>query len=191
MTYYGESNKAIEGFVRDIEIIDSFFYENFNIPINQPFSVTIMPSVWDFTSKFGVSSRVGAIYFDSQAYFQPLLNLKSKERYKKTLFTEYSHFYIDIITDFNCPPWLNEGLSYYYWLLYSGESQIKTENILDIRELKDFSLMMNDPDKMRDYYSSIMIFFNELFKNGKNINDFVLLLKDNSFDKSVTILKNE
>lgn len=191
ITYYKESQYEINSLLNDIDIIEIFFKDNLNVHPDRPFSLTILPSVWDLTSRFNVNEKVGAIYIDNHAFFQPLVNLKSKKYYFKTLFTEYGHYYIDRVTNNNCPPWLNEGLTYYYWLIFSGESSIKTKMNLELPELKGFSNMMHSPEMMREYYSSIVILLDSIFKESDDINRLVLLLKDYSFNESIKIIEDK
>lgn len=191
ITYSRETKQEIDKFAYDLEIVESFFVDIFNKRISEPFSVSIMDSVWELTSTFNTDSSVGAVYIDSQTFFQPLYNLKRKNKYMKTLFTEYAHYYIDYITNYRCPPWLNEGISYYYWLLYSGESPIKGDYIEGIDYLKNFSSYMNNKENMNNYYHSVIIFLNDLFINGNDISDFVLLLNDSSVEDSIKKMMDE
>ncbi len=189
ISYYVESEEEIIKFVDDILEVESFFLDIFKIRCNYPLSITIEPSVYEFTSRFNLDSKIGALYFDSHAFFQPLNNLKRKGKYRKTLFTEYAHYYIDYITEENCQPWLNEGLSYYYWLIYSNENLIQGIYQADISFLEDFSAYMNDTQKIIDYYYTFTTYLNNLFnEKGGDINSFVLLLRDNDFENAINKL---
>lgn len=181
ITYENESNEDIAKLIDDINEFRGFFDNIAVTNYQEPFSIKIMPSVWALTSSFNVDSKVGAVYTNSSAYMQPLVNLKSRNKYRKTLFIEYAHYFIDLVTDKNCPLWLNEGLSYYLWLLYSGERGITTVEKMNIEDLKLFSTYMNRPEKMKIYYSSVVLFLNNILRDENDIGAFLLKLKDSDF----------
>lgn len=182
ITYENETDEDILTLIYDISEFRSFFDNITIVNYQEPFSIKIMPSVWALTSSFNVDSNVGAVYVNSSAYLQPLVNLRGRNKYRKTLFIEYAHYFIDSVTDKNCPLWLNEGLSYYFWLLYSGERGITTEEKMSIEELKLFSTYMNRPEKMKVYYSSVILFLNNVLKDEKEIGKFLLQLRDRDFN---------
>lgn len=182
VTFNIESHEEIGELANKIESLNHFLTGLFNYNINDKFSVVILPSVWHLTDRFGVNSLIGAVWVDDISFFQPLKNLKSMGKYEKTLFTEYSHHYVYSLSAGNIPYWFLEGISYILWLQYSGEKPFSGEEDYRITELKDFSTYMDEPAKLKNFYSSFFKFYSRNFNSNKELGEFISGLRYKEFE---------
>ena len=123
---------------------------------------------------------IGGYYVNNKVYLQPVDVLIKKNMLDKIIFTEYAHYFINDLTGNNCPPWLNEMLSYYFFM-QANNLEIKSSGKL--KAVKSFSelikinkiFMDNKFSKSFYYYSALFVFY----LNSKYKKDFfeAVLLK--------------
>ncbi len=169
VTFYNEDIEDIIELSTDIKQLNEYFTSIFLYRLQEPISITIMPSVWDLTSTFAVSKKVGAVWVNNSSFFQPINVIKKMGKYNKTCFTEFSHFYINSFTSGKCESWFIEGLSYYLWINYSGESSIKAKRVFDPSFLKEFSSYMDDEEQMRNFYYNFLIYMDQILLEDSDL----------------------
>ena len=170
-TYYIEDLEEIKTLSKMVQEYAIYFNNLFLFRLQEPLSITVMPSVYALTSTFNVDSKVGALWVDNSSFFQPLSILKKVGKYNKTVFTEYSHFFFDSYTE--TPNWFKEGLSYYLWLNYSGESPIKGERKNGLEYLEKFSDYMGSETEMNNFYYNFLIYMDQLLIKYQSLDNIL------------------
>gem|GEM_PF-6826907 len=65
----------------------------------------------DYVAATGAEYYMGAFYSDGILRIQPVRALRDRGILQQTITHEYVHFYLSVLTNGNCPAWLDEGIA--------------------------------------------------------------------------------
>ena len=168
------SQKNLDLLIDSLDQVESFFIDKFNYIPKEKLDIKIFNYVWQMEKNLGIKYWIGGYYFDYSFFIQPIDSLVKKSVLKKVIFVEYSHYFIDSYTKNNCPLWLNEMLSsYFYYLFYNKQVNLSYQ-IKNLQNFNDFiNLQSNiyDKEKMEDF-NNISIKFSIFL--SKKFNDIYL-----------------
>jgi hypothetical protein len=163
---------------------EDFFYNNFNFLPNARLDFYFFENIELMKKKLDVQPWIGGYYANGTVYLQPPDILIKKNMLEKVLFTEYAHYYINELSGYACPLWLNEMLSYSYCNNFSNAGVSLNKNIKIIDKFNDFiniKKLFNDYNYAREfYYNSEMFFY---YLNHNESNDFFNRLLRNLKEK--------
>lgn len=92
----------------------------FHLEFERDSAITIYGTVLDFIQNTDSPGWLGARFLNDEFHLQPVRILKEKGLLKTTIYHESAHYYMNRMTNENCPLWLNEGFAVYF----SGELQL-------------------------------------------------------------------
>jgi|GEM_PF-4697871 len=162
------NKNEIDKIIIEIDKIEKYFSDIFDyIPLNS-IDIIIFDDIYSMTDTFKIPYWIGGYYIDNKIFLQPIRILIKKNVLSKVLFIEYTHYFIDSLTDNNCPGWFNEMLSYYYYALYAGDKVFENDFKAVFYKFDDFCNLkknINDFDKIKAFYLYSYKFASFLDKN--------------------------
>ncbi len=187
-----EKNK-IEKLIDIINKAEDFFINKFDYVPKAKLDFFIFNTVNEMMESLKIPSWIGAYFNNNYVYLQPVEILEKKNILEKIIFIEYSHYYINDISNNNCPLWLNEMLSSFYSMQFLNENKTYNKDIKIIKkfsELTDNKKIFKDYEFSRSFYYSSELFIN--FLNNKyyqNFFDMILLKLKAGYDFNDTFLE--
>lgn len=150
-------------------------------------SITLFSSVQEMKETLKIPYYIGGWYYQGKIWLQPVSILIKKNVLEKTVFIEYAHFYFDFYTRNNCPDWLNEILSLYYYRLKIGKQIQKPDLLLKTyQEFSSLSKNLFNSKKIKVFFETGVAFLYYLNQEFPEWNRLMLtkLKTDLSFEKA-------
>lgn len=166
------------------------FYENrFDSPCSDSLEITIMPSVNEMMRVFAIEPFIAGYYYGNKVYIQPVDILLKKGVVEKTVFIEYSHYFIDTMTHMSVPGWFNEGMSSYYYYQTQTKKQ-PAGKLLSYAEICNFQQVIKNRSTLDDFYYSTNMFLGRLdtAENGTLRKLIEVIRAGNTFEAAFKIV---
>jgi len=80
-------------------------------PPPETLQTVIYRTTQDFTAASGAEYYAGALYTHGVLHLQPVRVLRDRGILPQTITHEYTHFYLNVLTNGNTPAWLDEGIA--------------------------------------------------------------------------------
>ncbi len=80
-------------------------------PPPETLQTVIYRTTQDFTAASGAEYYAGALYTRGVLHLQPVRVLRDRGILPQTITHEYTHFYLNVLTNGNTPAWLDEGVA--------------------------------------------------------------------------------
>jgi len=166
------NSENIDKISKFIDGTEEYFSSQFNYLPKESLGIKIMSSLDEMKQIFGVDYFIGGYYNGGQVFLQPVEILLKKNVLQKVVFIEYAHYFIDSYTKNNCPKWLNEMYSAYFYAKFSNRLdnyQTDYKYLITYKKLIDINSNLKNKNNLKEFYNISINFFEFLnLKYGKN-----------------------
>jgi len=146
--------------LKELDQSSQFLKRLFHYQPKEIFEIKVAENLSSYQEQ-GFPLWLGGFYAQQSAFIQPVKVLINKSVFKKTIFIEYAHFFIDSYSRERCPDWLNEMLSLYFYYQYVSLTvpfEPKNQRLCQFKDFKNLQKNLKEHSLSEAFFKNSLLF---------------------------------